>query len=135
MQPGLRHHKLPLIQNPGLDGLLSAESGESTESGEVVQVALGSSSTSVAAVPTDAVLDPVMELLPTPPVLLTAADPDIVDVVPTAGSDPTAALPAGDDRTKAMVKKRAVQYVEQVIMNVTEMTLPVPRCPGRIRHY
>uniref|UniRef100_A0A8C4YYE1 Cystatin fetuin-A-type domain-containing protein n=1 Tax=Gadus morhua TaxID=8049 RepID=A0A8C4YYE1_GADMO len=86
IQPGLRHHKLTLIHNPGLSGLLSAESagesGESTESGEVVQVVLGSP-TSVAAdpplstlVPVNAVLDPVMELLPTLPVNLTGC-PDI----------------------------------------------------------
>ncbi|XP_059915907.1 alpha-2-HS-glycoprotein-like isoform X2 [Gadus macrocephalus] len=145
IQPGLRHHKLTLIHNPGLSGLLSAESagesGESTESGEVVQVVLGSP-TSVAAdpplstlVPVNAVLDPVMELLPTLPVNLTVEDKDIADVVPTVGSIPTAGLPAGDDSTKAVVVKRAAESVKPVMLDVTELTLPVPQCPGRIRHY
>ena len=145
IQPGLRHHKLTLIHNPGLSGLLSAESagesGESTESGEVVQVVLGSP-TSVAAdpplstlVPVNAVLDPVMELLPTLPVNLTVEDKDIADVVPTVGSIPTAGLPAGDDSTKAVVVKRAAESVKPVMLDETELTLPVPQCPGRIRHY
>ena len=86
---------------------------------------LGPSPTAVAAdpplsvVPVNAVPDPVVELSPTPPVQLTVEDPD-------------PGLPAGDDSTKAVVVKRAAG---SVMLDVTELTLPIPQCPGRIRHY
>lgn len=116
---GLRHHKLTLIHDPYLSGLLSAESAESAEA---VPVAPAVVDAATADVPVAATAMPTAE----------AAVPtaDVVQAVDSSSSM-DASFSA---EVPVVVMKRDVSDAQAPATQADPISL-VPLCPGRVRFF